>query len=167
MKKAVLTVLIIALTGISASAQRYAFVDTEHVMRNIPEYQAAQEQLEQLSREYQQEVEAIYEEVSRLYKNYQQESVFLSDEMRIEREEDIIQREREAKLLQERYFGPEGEMEEQQQTLIEPIQERVASAIREIARDENFAAVFDRTTGVLYLDPRHDISDQVLEVLGY
>ncbi len=167
MKKTILILLGVISLQFASVAQRYAFVDTEYVLRNIPAYQAAQEQLNQQSQRWQQEIEALYQEVSRMYKDYQTESVFLSNEMRISREEAIIEKEKQAKLLQHKYFGPEGEMSKRQQNLIQPIQDQVAAVIREIARAEDLAAVFDKSSGILYLDPRHDKSDQVLERLGY
>lgn len=167
MKKTILILLGVVSLQFASVAQRYAFVDTEYVLRNIPAYQAAQEQLNQQSQRWQQEIEALYQEVSRMYKDYQTESVFLSNEMRISREEAIIEKEKAAKLLQHKYFGPEGEMSKRQQNLIQPIQDQVAAVIREIARAEDLAAVFDKSSGILYLDPRHDKSDQVLERLGH
>lgn len=167
MKKTILILLLAILAGSwSLQAQKYAFVDTEYVLRNIPAYQAAQEQLNQLSQQWQQEIEARYQEVAEMYKEFQTESVFLSGEMRVQREEDIIAKEREAKELQHRYFGPEGEMAKRQENLVQPIQEQIASAIRELAQQEDLAAVFDKANGVLYLNPRHDRSDQILERLG-
>ncbi|ASB48520.1 OmpH family outer membrane protein [Alkalitalea saponilacus] len=167
MKKTIL--ILLAIIGLQATtySQRYAFVDTDYVLRNIPAFQAAQEQLNQLSTRWQAEIEEIYQEVARMYQNYQTESVFLSAEMRTSREEAIIAKEREAKMLQHKYFGAEGEMAKRQETLIQPIQEQLSNAIREIAREEDLAAVFDKANGVLYLDPRHDRSDQVLQRLGH
>ncbi|TCO10408.1 OmpH family outer membrane protein [Natronoflexus pectinivorans] len=167
MKKTILILLAIIGLQTTTYAQRYAFVDTDYVLRNIPAFQAAQEQLNQLSTRWQAEIEEIYQEVARMYQNYQTESVFLSAEMRTSREEAIIAKEREAKMLQHKYFGAEGEMAKRQETLIQPIQEQVSNAIREIAREEDLAAVFDKANGVLYLDPRHDRSDQVLQRLGH
>ncbi len=87
--------------------------------------------------------------------------------MRVSREEAIISKEKEAKALQHKYFGPDGEMAKRQESLIQPIQEQISSVIREMAREEDLAAVFDKSTGILYLDPRHDRSDQILERLGH
>ena len=168
MKKTIL-ILLLGVFGLQMSmvAQRYAFVDTDYVLRNIPAYQASQEQLNQLSQQWQGEIEARYQEVAELYQDFQTESVFLSNEMRIGREEAIIEKEKEAKALQHKYFGPEGEMAKRQESLIQPIQEQIATVIQEMASEEDLAAVFDKSTGVLYLDPRHDRSDQILERLGH
>ena len=148
-------------------AQKYAFVDTEYVLKNVPAYEAAQEQLNQMSKGWQNEIETLYQEVAKLYKEFQTESVFLSNEMRVKKEEAIIDKEKQAKLLQQRYFGPEGELAKKQQALIQPIQEQIASVLREIALDEDLAVVFDKASGILFLDPKYDISDQVLTRLGY
>jgi outer membrane protein len=113
----------ILLSAQNASAQKYAFVDMEYIMGNIPAYEAAQEQLNQLSKGWEEEIQSIYAEVEQLYKNYQKESVFLSAEMKTQRENDILDLERQAKQLQRKYFGPEGEFMLRQQELIEPIQE--------------------------------------------
>jgi outer membrane protein len=148
-------------------AQKYGFVDTDYVLRNIPAYEAAQEQLNQVSTDWQQEIEAIYKEVAELYKTYQAESVFLSAEMKTDRENAIIEKEKQAKQLQNKYFGPEGELALRRQSLVQPIQEQIAAVISEMSQEEGLAAVFDKSSGVLYLDPKHDYSDKVLQRLGY
>ena len=171
MKQYILLLLIVAggLFSIgNASAQRYAFVDMDYIMSNMPEYEAAQEQLQQQSTQWEKEIQDIYKEVEQLYKNYQKENVFLSEEMKTQREEEIIELEGKAKSLQRKYFGPEGEMAKRQEELIQPIQEKVSQAIETIAQEENIDAVFNKAgnTGVVYVKPREDISDRVLEHLG-
>lgn len=150
-------------------AQRFAYVDSDYILNNIPEYLAAQEQLDKLAEEWQKEIEASYEEVEALYRNYQQERVLMSDEMRRKREDEIVQKEAEAAELQSRYFGPEGELYQNQEELIRPIQDRVYNVVEEMANDENFAVIFDTANSptMLYTDPRNDLSDNVLERLGY
>lgn len=152
---------------VASFSQKYAFVDTEYILRNVPAYEAAQEQLNQLSKRWQQEIEGLYQEVAKLYKEFQTESVFLSNEMRIKKEEAIIEKEKQAKMLQQRYFGPEGELSKRQQSLVQPIQDQIAAVLREIAREEDLGVIFDKSSGILYLDPRFDKSDQVLNRLGY
>ncbi len=172
MKKYV--IILLAVAGLmfgsqTAGAQRYAFVDMGYIMSNIPAYEAAQEQLNQLSTQWEEEIKSVYAEVEELYKNYQKESVFLSGEMKTQRENEIIELENKAKSLQRQYFGPEGELNTRQQKLIEPIQEKVSVGIREIADRDNLDAVFDMSgnMGVVYVKPRQDISDQILEHLGF
>jgi len=167
-------IIFLILTGVSfgaqnTNAQRYAFVNMEYIMSNIPAYEAAQEQLNQQSAKWEEEIKSIYAEVEQLYKNYQKESVFLSEEMKTQREDEIIQLENKAKNLQRQYFGPEGALMERQQTLIEPIQDNVSEAISEIADRDNLDAVFDMAgnAGVVYVKPRQNISDEVLEHLGF
>ena len=148
-------------------SQKFVFVDTDYILKNIPAYEAAQDQLNQLSKQWQQEIEAVYQEVASMYKEFQTESVFLSGEMRTKKEDAIIEKEKQAKLLQQKYFGPEGEMSKRQGTLIQPIQDQVNAVLREMAREDGLNAIFDKSTGLLYLDPKFDISDRVLERLGY
>ena len=167
MKKTIFILAVILGCQTMAFSQKFIFVDTDYILKNIPAYEAAQDQLNQLSKQWQQEIEAVYQEVASLYKEFQTESVFLSGEMRTKKEEAIIEKEKQAKLLQQKYFGPEGEMSKRQNTLIQPIQDQVTAVLREIAREEGINAIFDKSTGLLYLDPKLDKSDQVLERLGY
>ena len=154
---------LIFLAGI-ASAQKYAFVDTEYILNNIPSYKAAQEKLDELSKGWEQEISDAYNMVEEMYKNYQNEVVLLSREAKIKREEEIINKEQEAKELQNKYFGVEGELYNKQ-----PIQDEIYNAVKQIAADGNYAVIFDTSAGMnmLYTDPRYDISDEVLEKLGY
>lgn len=156
------------LSSANISAQRYVFVEMEYIMSNIPAYEAAQEQLNQLSEQWEQEIQSVYADVEALYKDYQKESVFLSGEMKTQRENEIIELENHAKQLQRQYFGPEGELMKRQQALLEPIQEKVSEAIQSVADRENVDAVFDMTgnMGVVYVKPRQNISDQILKELG-
>ena len=167
MKRTILTLAIILGCHVMVFSQKFAFVDTDNILKNIPAYEAAQDQLNQLSKQWQQEIEAIYQEVASLYKEFQTESVFLSGEMRTKKEDAIIEKEKQAKLLQQKYFGPEGEMSKRQSSLIQPIQDQVNAVMREIAREDGLNAIFDKSTGLLYLDPKLDISDKVLERLGH
>ena len=167
MKNIVLVALLFVTTLVSA--QKYAFVDSEYILRNIPAYEAANEQLNQLSAKWQKEIESRYEEVSQLYQAYQTENVFLSSEMKVKREDEIVEKEQQAKQLQQSYFGQEGELFKRRESLVKPIQDDIFNAITEIAADNNYVAVFDKASGmgIMYVDPKHDISDDVLVKLGY
>ena len=161
---------VVLLLGLStAAAQKYAFVDTEYILDRIPSYTAAQDKLDNMSEEWQQEVEAIFAEVEKMYKDFQSERVLLTEEMRDKREEEIVARETEAKDLQRKYFGKDGLMYEKRKELIKPIQDEVYKAVKEIAVDGNFAVIFDTASGanMLYTNPKYDMSDDVLEKLGY
>ncbi len=152
-----------------AVAQKYAFVDTEYILNNIPNYKAAQEQLDKQSQEWQKEVEAKYAEIEKMYKDYQAERVLLAEDMRKQREDAIINREREVKELQKNYFGQDGALFKKRQELIEPIQDDIYNAIKELASENGYAAIFDTSSGttMIYTNPRYDISDEVLQKLGY
>jgi outer membrane protein len=160
-------VLLLGLS--SAAAQKYAFVDTEYILDRIPSYTAAQDKLDQMSEEWQKEVETLFAEVEQMYKDFQTERILLTEEMRDKREEEIIARETEAKDLQRNYFGRDGLMYEKRKELIKPIQDEVYKAVKEIAIEGNFAVIFDTSSGanMLYTNPKYDMSDDVLEKLGY
>jgi len=152
-----------------ASSQRFAYVDSEYILNNIPAYRAAQEQLDKLAGEWQKEIEVKYEEVEVLYRNYQNDRVLMSEEMRRKRENEIVTREAEAAELQRKYFGPEGELFKNQEELIRPIQDQVYKAVQDLATEQNLAVIFDTANSatMLYTNPRNDLSDDVLKKLGY
>ena len=160
---------VFAVLPLEAQQQKFAFVDTEYILNNIPEYKTTQAQLDRLSADWQKEIEAKYAEVENMYKKYQAEKIVLTDEMKKKREDDIINKEQAVKELQKKYYGPEGELTKKQQELVKPIQDDVYKAIKEMAIEGGFAAVFDTSAdaSILYTDPRQDKSDKVLEIMGY
>ncbi len=167
--KKILFIAILVAFGMGLKAQKYAFVDTEYILKNIPAFEAANDQLNQSSAKWQKEIEAVYAEVETLYQNYQTESVFLSNEMKVKKEEEIVAKEKAARQLQAKYFGAEGELSKKREALIKPIQDDVFNAIRELADDQSYAAIFDKASAgvVLFSDPKFDISDDILEKMGY
>lgn len=169
MKKLIITAFALILMAGTSMAQRYAFVDTEYILGNIPEYADAQQQLDDLSEQWQREIEKRYQEIDQLYKEFQADAALMPEEMKKQREEEIVQREREVKELQRKRFGKEGDLYQKRQELIKPIQEKIYNAIEKIATDKNYAFVFDKASNpkMLFADPRYDISDQVLEEMGY
>lgn len=169
MKKIFFLLVAIFSLSLANAQQRYAFVDTEYILKNIPEYQAAKEQLNKLSKSFQTEIEGIYEEVSELEKKYRSDRVFLSTEMREKREKDIAEKQFNARQLQEAYFGRNGELFNKRKELIKPIQEKIYNAIKKIATSSNYAMVLDQATTpiILYANSKYDMSDKVLEMLGY
>ncbi|MCT4588602.1 MAG: OmpH family outer membrane protein [Carboxylicivirga sp.] len=164
-----IVLLSLLFIGQLAFAQKYAFVDSEYILRNVPAYEAANEQLSQLSTKWQTEVEQRFEEISQLYKNYQAENVFLSNEMKVKRENEIVEKEKQAKQLQQNYFGQNGELFKRREALVKPIQDEIYNAIADIAAENNIAAVFDKASGmgIMFVDTKYDISDDVLVELGY
>lgn len=169
MKRLFATISLTAFLAIGIYAQKYAFIDTDYIMNNIPSYKAAQGELDELSKQYEGEIKALYDEIDKLYREYQAEKVLLTEEMRGKREEQIITKEREAKKLQNDYFGQEGLLFKKREELIKPIQDEVYNAAKEIANESGYAAIFDTASGpgLFYSNPRYDISDEVLQRLGY
>jgi outer membrane protein len=169
MKKISIIMGLFILTSALAIAQKYAFVDSEYIRNNIPAFTAAQEQLDKLSKQWEKEVADGYATVEQMYKSYQNESVLLSQDMKTKREEAIIAKEKEMKNLQNKYFGMEGDLFKKREELVKPIQDEILKAIKEIAVDGSYAVIFDTASGgnILFANPKFDISDQVLEKLGY
>jgi len=169
MRKLSLIILMFVLTSAMSIAQKYAFVDTEYIRKNIPAFTAAQEQLDKLSQQWEKEVADGYAVVEQMYKSYQSESVLLSQDMKNKREEAIIAKEKEMKALQNKYFGMEGDLFKKREELVKPIQDEILKAIKEIAVEGSYAVIFDTAAGgnILFANPKFDLSDQVLEKLGY
>ena len=168
MKKLFL-VLFVLCSGLQVQAQKFALVDMEYILSNIPAYERANEQLNQTSKAWQDEVEALSEKAQTLYKNYQNESVFLSEEQKKERESEIVAKEKEASELKKKYFGPEGELFKKRQSLIEPIQDEIYNAVKSISNSKGFKLVLDRASdaSIIFASPSIDISNEVLSKLGY
>jgi outer membrane protein len=169
MKKLSLILGMVILTSAMAVGQKYAFVDSEYIRKNIPAFTTAQEQLDKLSKQWEKEVADGYAVVEQMYKTYQNEAPLLSNDMKTKREEEIITKEKQMKELQNKYFGVEGELFKKRQELVKPIQDEILKAIKEIAVEGSYAVIFDSSTGgnILFANPKFDISDQVLEKLGY
>lgn len=169
MKKFLLVCLITLSAALTANAQKYALLDMEYVLKNIPAYERANEQLNQVSKKWQAEVEALNTEASTMYKNYQNEMVFLSQEQKKARQEAIMKKEKDASDLKRKYFGPEGELFKKRESLMSHIQEEIYTAVKEIAELRGYSLVLDRSsnTGVIYGSPKADISNEVLQKLGY
>lgn len=151
-----------------ASAQKFAYVDSEYILSQMPSYKSAQKQLDELSKEWQQEVEVKFDEIDKLYKQYQAEKVLLTKDMQTKREDDIIEKEREAKKYQNDKFGYEGELFKKRSELIKPIQDKVYEAINKVAKSNGLDFIFDKSGDMLMLvsNPKYDRSDEVLEELG-
>lgn len=169
MKKFIsLTIMALVMTT-AVQAQKFAFVDTEYILRNIPSYDAAQDELDKISADWEEEVKAEYEAIEEMYKTYKAERVLLSEEMRQKREEEIIKRESAVKELQQKYFGAEGELFKKREELVKPIQDAVYKAVKELSAEGAYAIIFDTAGGasILYSNPRYDKSDEILEKMGY
>ncbi|MBO4731150.1 MAG: OmpH family outer membrane protein [Bacteroidaceae bacterium] len=169
MKKTILIALLALGAMLPAAAQKFALVDMEYILKNIPAYERANEQLNQTSKKWQAEVEALNQQAQTLYKNYQNEVVFLSAEQKKAREEDILKKEKEASDLKKKYFAPEGELYKKRESLIGPIQDEIYNAVKAIAEQKGYQLVLDRASdnGIVFASPTADISNDVLAKLGY
>ena len=167
MKKILFTLFV--LFAAQAGAQKFALVDMEYILKNIPSYERANEQLNQVSKKWQAEVDALTAEAQTLYKNYQSEAVFLSEEQKTQREEAIVAKEKEAAELKKKYFGPEGELYKKRESLMAPIQEEIYNAVKDISDQKGYSLILDRASdaGIIFASPKIDISNQVLTKLGY
>jgi outer membrane protein len=165
-----LVLLSVFLVGIMTAGmtQKFAFVDTQYVLDNLPEYTEAQAQLDDWSAQWQKELETKFAEIDKMYKDYQAQSVLLPEEMKKKKEQEIVDKEKEAKNLQRQRFGKDGDLFKKRQELVKPIQEKLYNAIQEIATTSNYAVVFDKSGSLtmLYANPKYDVSDEVLDNMG-
>ena len=171
--KSLLLAAVIILCGTMGAhaqigGQKFAYVDSDYILSNIPEYADAQEELNALSTKREHAIKAIYDQVSSMYRKYQTEMVLLSEDQKHAREQEIINKEQEAKNLQMQYFGSEGQIYQKQTELIQPIQEKIYTAVTEVAQTKGYAFIFDLASGtsILYASDKADVSDDVLDQLS-
>lgn len=168
--KRLLTICLLAVLGTAGAwAQKYALIDMDYILRQIPQYEMANEQLDQISKRWQQEVENLAAEAETMYKQYQADLVFLTPDQKTAREEAILQKEKEVQDLRLRYFGPEGELYQKRNSLVGHIQDDIYNAVKEIAERQNYSMVIDRASAesIIFASPKIDISKEVLSKLGY
>ena len=168
--KKLITLCLVAVFAMAAHAQKFALLDMEYILSNVPAYERANEQLNQVSKKWQAEVEALNTEAATMYKNYQNEVVFLSQDQKKKKQEAIMAKEKQAADLKRKYFGPEGELFKKRTSLISPIQDEIYNAVKDIADQRGYSLVVDRssaTAGIIYGSPTIDISNEVLQKLGY
>jgi len=168
MKKIIFTLAFVLLAFTGAFAQRFAFVDSEYILKHVPDYASAQKQLAVLSDQWQKEVDNRFQEIDRLYKAYQADQVLMTGDMKKRREAEIVEKEKAAKDFQRSKFGPEGELAQRSTALVKPVQDKVAKAIQAVAEGENLDMIFDKNseTIMLYANPRYNKSDAVITKLG-
>lgn len=169
MKRIIVLIAFLMTIGLASFAQKYAYVDSEYILENIPAYRAAQEQLNVLSGQYQKELESMQAQLEQMYNDFRAESVLLSDEMKRKREDVIVSKEKDYRALQQKYFGREGELFQKRQGFIKPIQDDIYNTIQEVAVAGNYAVIFDKAGGLsmIFTDPKFNLSDQILEKMGY
>jgi outer membrane protein len=169
MKKIIFASLLLFI-GLGASAQKFAYVDTEYILKHLPDYKSAQNQIEGLSVQFQKQIDDSYVEIDKMYKAYQDNQVLLTDDMRKRKENEIIEKEKKAKELQRQKFGPEGELFQLRTKLLKPIQDKVATVVSETAKNKFIDFVFDKSsesTMMIYASSSYDISNDVILRLGY
>lgn len=169
MKKVVCLLSLFILCSFTGMAQKFALIDTEYILKNMPEYQTASEQIGLESQKWQKEVEAIQLEAQNLYKKYQVDMPSLAAADRTKREEAIVKKEQEAQDLKRKYFGADGELMKLQEKNLKPFQDAIYDAVKEISEEEGYQLVVDRASAmsIIFASPRIDISDDVLQKLGY
>lgn len=167
--KNILLLLAISFLTLTTQAQKFAYVDTDYILNKIPDFRQAQDKLDALSSDWQKEIESKYADVEQMYRAYQQEQVLLTDDMKAKREDAIIKKENDAKNLQQKYFGPTGDLYLKRQELIKPIQDKIYDAIQQLAANSKYAIIFDSSSDLimLYKNNNLDKSDKVLDLMGY
>lgn len=169
MKKSVLSILMLFAIGITANAQKFALIDMEYILKNIPAYERANEQLNQATKQWQGEVEKLAKEAQTMFKDYQATAAKLSATQKTQKEDEIVAKEKAAAELKRKYFGPEGELFKKRETLMSPIQDEIYNAVKILAEQNGYAVVIDRASAssIIFASPRIDISNEVLAKLGY
>lgn len=168
MKKQFLILVAFVAMTFTGHAQKFGYVDTEYILSNIPEYKDAQAKLDEMSVEWQKEIEQKFSEIDKLYKAFQAEAVLLPEDIKKKREEEIIQKEKDVKELQKKRFGKEGDLSKKRQELVKPVQDKVYNAIESIATAGGYAIIFDTASNLnmVYVNSKFDKSNEVLEKLG-
>ena len=169
MKKNVFILLLLTLFSAATYAQKFALIDMEYILKNIPAYESANQQLEEASKQWQAEIEKAGQEAKSLYEDYQATAKNLTEAQRTQKENEIVEKEKALAELRRNYFGPEGELYKKREALIRPIQDQIYNAVKEIATQRGYAVVTDRASAasILFASPDIDISNEVLARLGY
>ena len=169
MYKILFALCFVAAAAFGASAQKFALVNMDYVLRNLPDYEMANEQLNQLSQRWEKEIVALQKEAETMYKNYQADMVFLTQEQQNKRAEEVAAKEKEVAELRSKYFGPEGELYKKRQSLMKPIQENIYNAVKAVSEERKYQVIFDRASSqsIIFASPTIDVSNEVLAKLGF
>ncbi len=168
MKRNIFFAFVMILMTLPVFSQKYAYIDSEYILGNVPEYKEAQAELDRIAALWQKEIEAKFKTIDSMYKSYQVEAITLPDNLKKNREDQIISAEQDAKNLQKKRFGKDGDLFKKREELVKPIQDKVFSAIEEYAKEKGYAFVFDVSGAmtIVYADEKFDINDAILEKLG-
>jgi outer membrane protein len=169
MKKVVSILAFVTLTAFTVSAQKVGYVDTDYILTSIPEYKAAQGEIDKLSVDWQKEIEAKYTEIDKLFKAYQADAILLTDDMKKKRQNEIINKEKEVKELQKQRFGVDGELFKKRQELVKPLQDKIYNAVKSVAERSGLGIVLDKAgqVSIIFANPKYDKSEEVLTYMGY
>jgi outer membrane protein len=168
MKKLLLVLFSVTLFASAASAQKYAIIDTKYILGKMPDYASAEKKLEQLSQQWQTEIDNLQGQLDKMYKNYEAEQYMLSEELKKKREDELFNKEKEVRDLQKKRFGYEGDLFKERQKLVKPIQDKVYNAVQKMAVNRGYDFILDKSEGitVIFADPKLDKSDDILRDMG-
>ncbi len=168
MKRFIGTMILIVACATAGQAQKFGYVDTEFILGKMEEYTAAKQEVDQLSQKWQKELEGMYADIEKMYKDYQAEEVLLPEDIKKQRQEDIMAAERKAKEYKEKKFGYDGELYKVQDDKIKPIQDKVYDAVEKVAADRKLDIILDKAanSGILYSNAAFDRTDDVIIKLG-
>lgn len=170
MMKKIFFFVLFAASIMAAQAQKFAYIDTEYILKNIPEYKEAQKQLDDYSKQWQQQIERKYQEIDKMYQDFEAEEILLTESMKNKRREEILKREEEARKFKQEKFGVDGELFKKRKELIKPIQEKIYKAVQETANIGRYSIIFDKASKgltMVYTNPKYDKSDDILRRMGY
>lgn len=155
-------------TSPAQAQQKIGYVDSEYILDRLPEYATVQQKLDQLERQWREEISEASRTVDELRQEFQARELLYTEEERARKKEEITEARREVETLRQRYFGPDGELYARQEELMRPIQERVLAAVEEVATGEGYDYVFDKSGDYVFMYARdqYDLSDRVLRELG-
>lgn len=167
LNKMIFTLLIASTCVLSLNAQRVATVDINRILEAQQDYLDAQKTLDELAAKWRREIEVDQDKIKGLYSRYQAEQVLMSEESRRQKEDEIVDAEKKLREKQKRRFGPDGELFQRRQSLVNPIQERVYGAIEDYASEKGFDVIFDRgsSAGIIYANDRYDKTDDIIAKL--
>ena len=170
MKKSYFFILLF-LTSTFIFGQRgikIGYIDTEYILENLPEYNQISKRLEEKAGDWKKEIEERSRKIDQKKESLKSERILLTSEMIEEIEEEILIDEEELSEYQQKRFGPRGDLIIQKQQLIQPIQDQIFNAIRELAKSRNSDFIFDKSADIvmLYSDKRYDVSDQILRTIS-
>jgi outer membrane protein len=167
MKTQLLSIFFVLLSSLSFG-QKFFFVDTDYILENSEEYQAAMDEINASSTRWQETIEAKYKEIEEMTLDFQAEKILLTEDLRLKKQGEIEKKKAEAREYQKKKFGVGGELFKKREEAIKPIQDKIFGEIEKLAKSGNYAVVFDRSASgnILYADNKYDKTEDVMRRLG-